>query len=210
MKTIRRISLMAFLITIVTSTFAQQTGRVKFKINYNLAMPTGSFKSDYISNTSFRGANGEISYWFNPKFSLGLAAGYQSYQQKYGRQVYKTDDNQYISAVLTNTVETMPVLINGTFAPLAGTKSLLQPYASLGAGVNLINYNQYLGQFSNATSNAGLTAKAEAGLMIPIGKKERGSNLQFGVNYNFSPYNKNGLSKLNNAGVNAGVIFPLK
>ncbi len=76
---------------------ASAQDRLKMEIGYNISAPLGSFKSDYINNTSFRGVTGEISYPVSPKFSVGLHSGYQSYYQKYGRQLYKTDVNETTS-----------------------------------------------------------------------------------------------------------------
>lgn len=209
MNTIRKIGLMIFFMSAIGGAFAQETGKLKMKLNYNIAMPVESMKSDYISNTSFRGASGEIGYWFNSKFALGLGVGYQTYYQRYARQLYKLDNDQTISAVVTNTLELMPVTVNGTFVPMAGSGSLIQPYITVGAGLNLINYRQYLGEFSDSKPNSGFIANAGAGIMIPVSKKN-GTNLQFGASYTVAPYNKNGLSSLNNIGVNAGIVFPIK
>src|SRR3954454_20077689 len=111
------------------SAFAQD--KFKTELSYNVSVPVGSFKNDYIGKTSFRGGIGEISYAFNPKFSLGLQSGYQNYYQKYGRQVYKLDGNQTVSAVLTNSMDIVPLVLRGTFYPLgANATSIVQPYVS--------------------------------------------------------------------------------
>lgn len=202
----------SFLILVFSGVFtcAMAQSGVKMKLAYNLGMPLGDFKSSYINNTSFRGATGEIAYWFNPKVSLGLQAGYQNYYQKYGRQVYKLDGNQTMSAVLSNTVEMMPVLVNGTFSPLAATGKPVQPYVSAGVGLNMISYNQYFGEFSNGSTSAGFAAQAGAGVMIPLGYKLNNASFELGATFNYVPYNKNGLKNLNNAGVHAGVVLPLR
>lgn len=212
MKNLAKIGLALMLsTTLAIGTYAQSgEGKLKMKLNYNIGLPVGTFKSNYISNSSFNGVNGEIGYWFNPKFGLGLNVGYQSYYQKYGRQTYKIDENQSISAVLSNTLETMPVMLNGTFAPLATSGAKIQPYVSVGAGVSMINYRQYYGEFSDGTASTSFAAQGGAGVMVPLGMKLNNAALQFGGTFNYVPYNKNGLANLNNAGVNAGIIFPIK
>jgi hypothetical protein len=198
-------------VVLATGAFAQSSdNKLRMKLNYNIAMPIGSFKSDYIGNTSFNGAGGEIGYWFNPRVGLGLNVGYQSFYQKYARLTYKTGDNESISAVLSNTIEQVPVMLKGTFAPMANTTAKVQPYVSAGAGINLVNYQQYFGQFSNSDASSAFTAQAGAGFMVPFGSSLHNAALQVGATYNYTPYNKNGLSNLNNVGVNAGVIFPIK
>lgn len=197
-------------VAVASAAVAQSDGKLMMKLNYNAAAPLGNFKSDYIGNTSFRGGSGELSYWMNPKIAVGVNVGYQSYHQKYARQTYKMEGNQTISAVLTNTVETMPILVNGTYVPLAASGKKLQPYISAGAGLNLVNYKQYFGEFSDGNAGASFAAQAGAGFMVPLGVKLNNASLQLGANFNYMPYNKNGLKSLHNAGVNAGVVFPIK
>jgi hypothetical protein len=211
MKKLAKAGLIMFFAITATSAFAQSgEGKLKMKLNYNIGLPLGSFKSDFISNSSFNGGNGEIGYWFNPSIGLGLNVGYQNYYQKYGRQTYKVDNGETISAVLSNTIESIPVLINGTFAPLAKTAAKIQPYVSVGAGVDMVNYRQYYGEFSSGNSSTSFAAQAGAGFMVPLGTKLNKASLQVGGTFNYVSYKENGLSNLNNAGVNAGVIFPIK
>lgn len=210
MKKIIYVGMVLLSVFVTSTSFSQNNGAVKLKLNYNIAAPVGNFKENYISNTSFRGGSGEVSYWFNPRVAAGLSVGMQSYQQKFPRQTYKLQGNQTISAVLTNTVETMPVLLSATFAPLANTSKVVQPYLSAGAGVNLVNFRQYYGEFSDGESSASFAAQAGAGIMVPLGAKLNNAALQAGTTFNYAPYNRNGLSNLNTVGFNAGVIFPLR
>lgn len=211
MKRLSKVGLIILFGVLSTGAFAQSgDNRLKMKLNYNISAPVGSFKSDYIGNTSFRGGSGELSYWFNPRVAVGLGVGYQSYYQKYGRQVYHTGENESISAVLSNTVEQMPVLITGTFAPLANTTKKIQPYLSAGAGLNLVSFNQYYGEFSSGNSSSSFAAQAGAGVMLPLGSRLNNAAFQLGGTFNYAPYNKNGLKNLNNVGVNVGVNFPIK
>lgn len=212
MKQIIKTGILAVCATIIaTSVFSQDgDGKLKMKLNYNVGLPVGKFKSDFISNSSFNGVNGEIGYWFNPHVAVGLTSGYQSYYQKYGRQTYKMEGNQSVSAVVSNAIEIMPLMINGTFAPLANSTHKVHPYVTGGIGANFINYNQYLGEFAGGSANTVFAAQAGAGFMVPFGKKLNNAAFQAGATFNYVPYNKNGLSNLNSAGINAGVIFPLK
>jgi hypothetical protein len=192
---------------ISSATYAQDN-KLKLEVGYNVSAPLGQFKNNYISNTSFNGFTSEVKYAFNPKFSLGLNMGYQNYYQKYGREVYKMDNNQTISAVVTNNMEIMPLLVRGTYFPMGGALSV-QPYLSGGAGINFVNYGQYLGEFGGAQSTASFAAQAGAGVLVPFGKTHQ-SGVKLGATYNYVPYNKNDISNLNNVGANIGVVFALK
>jgi hypothetical protein len=197
------------LASLVTGQVNAQSNKLKFEVGYNVSAPVGNFRSDYISNTSFRGGYGGVSYQLNPSFAVGLNVGYQTFYQRYGRQTYKTQDNQTVSAVLTNTVDLMPVLIKGTYYPLSQSTAKVQPYVAGGAGVNFVSSGQYLGEFGGTDIATPLALQAGAGLSIPVGRLNT-TSLKIGANYNYVPYNKNGSPNFNTVGVNAGITFPLR
>lgn len=189
---------------------ATAQNKLKMELSYNVSTPLGSFKNDFIKNTSYRGATGEISYAINPKFSLGLSSGYQNYYQKFDRQTYKLGDNQTVSAVVTNTMDITPFILRGTFYPMSGSETAkVQPYLSAGAGVNLVSYGQYLGEFGGTNVNAAFAAQAGAGILIPFGQGNK-PGFKIGATYNYSNYNLYDVAKLNNVGIHAGVVFALK
>lgn len=205
------VTLVTLLMVCAISISASAQNKFKLELGYNVSIPVGSFKSDYIGKTSFRGGIGEISYAFSPKFSLGVESGYQNYYQKYGRQLYKLDANQTVSAVLTNSMDIVPLLLRGTFYPMgASATAIVQPYVSAGAGVNLINYGQYLGEFGGTQSSTAFALQGGAGIKIPFGNRINQNGIKVGATYNFCNYHSNDVSKLNNVGVSAGVIFGLK
>lgn len=195
---------------ITSGTFAQAINKWKMQLGYNISAPVSSFKNDYISNTSFRGGVGEISYTINPKVSVGLASGYQDYYQKNGRQVYHTQGNERVSAVISNSMQIVPVLLKGTFSPMGNTTSFIKPYLSAGAGINMVNYRQYLGEFPKSDASGAFAAQAGLGVLVPFNKNNTETGFKLGGTYNYAAYNKNGISNLNSVGVNAGVVFNLK
>lgn len=158
-------------ILLVGQVNAQTNNKFKIKLGYNISAPMGSFKNDFIGNTSVRGGIGEISYTINPKFSLGLASGFQDYYQKFDRQVYHTQDNEYISAVISNSMQVIPVLAKATFSTNGDKPTFIRPYVSVGAGANMVNYKQYLGEFPISDASASFAAQAGAGLLIPFKRK---------------------------------------
>ena len=199
-----------FSVLFTSSSFAQVTNKWKMQLGYNISAPLGSFKNDYISNTSFRGGVGEISYTVNPKITVGLASGYQDYYQKYGRQVYHSQGNELVSAVISNSMQVVPVLLKGTFSPMGNSSSAIRPYLSAGAGLNLINYKQYLGEFPTSDASGVFAAQAGVGVLVPFNKNNIETGFKLGGTFNYAAYNKNGISNLNSVGVNAGVVFNLR
>jgi len=208
----KNVSIIVTVVAICMMAFsASAQEKLKLELGYNVSAPVGSFKNDFISNTSFRGGSGEISYAINPKWSVGLHSGFQSFYQKYDRQLYKLQGNETVSAVVSNTIDIIPLLLRGTFFPLgAAEKARIQPYISAGAGVNLVNYGQYLGEFGGTESSGNFAAQAGAGIKIPFGNRYNQTAFKLGATYNYSKYSRNELTGLNTVGFHAGVVFALK
>jgi hypothetical protein len=198
------------LFVLVSNTSMAQSSKLKMELSYNVSAPLGSFKNDFISNTSFRGVTGEVSYRFNPKFSLGLHSGSQSYYQKYGRQLYKLQEGQTVSAVVTNTFDVTPLILRGTYFPTGGSITRIQPFISAGAGLGLVTYGQYLGEFGGTKTSTPLAIQAGAGIQVPLGKKTSPTSFKLGTTYNYINYKKNDLSGISSIGVNAGIVFNLR
>lgn len=186
-----------------------QSGTVKANLYYNYGLPAGSFKSDVISNGSPRGGGADILYNIDPAWSVGLSVAFQDYYQKYPRAVYNTGKNEQISAVLSNSVQTTPILAKVVYNPLGRQRAIIQPYISAGAGFSMISDKQYLGQFESSDASVAFAGQIGAGIQIPFGKLSN-SGLLLGANYNLVPYNKNDLSNLNTLDFRAGVYIPLR
>ncbi|HVG13200.1 MAG TPA: hypothetical protein VM843_09360 [Flavisolibacter sp.] len=182
-----------------------QKGITRLDLGYQVGLPVG-FK-DNISKTSFRGLHAAVLHGLSSKVSIGVGTGFQDFYQKEPRQVYKLADGSDISAVLTNSVQTTPLLVQGKyeFAP----EGAVQPYAALGVGGNLIRYTQLLGQFGDAQAKIGFAARPEAGVYIPF-RKGGEKGFRIGASYNLMPFEELGFKNLNHVGVNAGISIPLR
>ena len=203
-------SILAFFVCILLAAqLKAQKGEVKVNLQYSYALPTGSFKNDVISNGSARGFSGDILYNINNKVSVGLGLGFQDFYQKYPRALYNTGDKEVTSAVLSNSVQVMPVLAKAEFYPLGDKSSSIQPYISAGAGLGITSFTQYLGEFGGSDNTGGLMLQGGAGVAIPFGKLSK-AGVRLGANYNMVTYNHNGFSNFNNINFQAGLYFPLK
>lgn len=183
-----------------------QQGELTLNLNYSISSPVGSFK-DFVSKTSYRSWTGSVLYGINDKLSVGLGTGFQDFYEKYPRQTYKLDDGSDISAVLTNSVQSVPLLaeVQYKFTPNAA----IQPYVALGVGGNMILYRQYVGEFDNSKNKFGFAARPEAGIYVPF-RKGGPAGLTLHADYNYMPVNYNGLDNMNNWGAGIGVKFPLR
>lgn len=205
MKSFKIILPILAMFALAGGSYAQQ-GRVSMNINYGVNMPAGSFKSDVVSKPSYLNWNVSLLYGFSDKFSIGLQTGYNSFREKFPRALYATKEGT-ISAVLTNSVQTVPILAKMKYS--LNTTGIIQPYLGVGAGANLVTFNRYLGEFSNTKSGLHFAAQPEAGFFVPFSKQNT-SGLTLGANYNYMPFKYGSINNLNNWGLYAGLKFPLR
>lgn len=194
---------------VLTTQLNAQTGQMKVNLQYSYALPMGSFKTDVISKNSPRGVAGDILYNLNNKLSVGLGLGFQDFYEKYPRALYNTGHNETTSAVLSNSVQVIPILAKAEFYPLGGKKSFIQPYINAGTGLAFTSFTQYLGEFGGTTNNGSFMAQGGAGINIPFNTTGH-SGIKIGANCNLVTYNKNSFKNLNNVSFQAGLFFPLK
>jgi outer membrane protein W len=206
MKNIRTIILTAFMLLTISANAQKQKGSLKFNLTYNYSSPLSRFKSDLVKDNSPRGARGSVMYFFNDQLSAGIESGFQDYYQKYPRDLYSIGKSQDVSAVLTNSIQTTPFLLKAKYFPLSG--SVVKPYVSIGAGVNLSNFNQYFGEFGSSQTNVGFLAHGGLGVMIPFGKMHT-SGINISGAYEYAPYKKYGYHDLNSMNFQAGVVFQI-
>lgn len=183
-----------------------QEGRLNLNINYSINTPTGDFK-DFVNKTSYRSWAASLLYGINDKLSVGLGTGFQDFYQKYPRQVYKLEGGGDVSAVLSNSVQAIPLLaqVQYNFTPQAR----VQPYVGVGVGGNLILYRQYLGEFGSSKNKFGFAARPEAGVFVPF-RKGGPAGITLRADYNYMPVNYNDLQGMDNWGAGIGVKFPLQ
>lgn len=184
-----------------------QERELQLDINYAIGIPGGSFKSDAVDKTSLRGWTANLMYNITDKISIGVGTGFQDFYQKYPRDVYKLNEGGEVSAVLTNSIQTIPVLAQFQYRFLPG--KMVQPYVGVGVGGNMVVFDQYLGEFENSRSDFKFAARPEAGLYVPFRKDGPAGIHIFGA-YNYMPYKTNGIDDLSNWGAGIGVKFPLR
>jgi opacity protein-like surface antigen len=184
-----------------------QERTLQLDVNYAVGIPSGSFKSDVVDKTSSRGWTANLMYNATNNLSVGLGFGFQDFYQKYPRDVYKLQEGGEVSAVVTNSIQTIPLLAQVQYRFLPG--KTVQPYVGVGVGGNMIVFDQYLGEFENSKSTFKFAARPEAGLFIPFRREGPAGIHVFGA-YNYMPYNTDGVDNLNNWGAGVGVKFPIR
>ena len=202
--TIALIAIMAF--SLLLQKASAQQGEVRMTASIAGAIPMGGFK-DLVDKTSMRGADVTILYGINDKFSAGLNGGFQDFYQKFPRTLYKLSDGSDISAVLTNSIQTIPLLATARYNFMPQAR--VQPYVMAGAGGAVVLNKQYLGEYPTDANEFSFAARPAAGVYIPFRKQgEVGVNL--GINYNYLAYKEFGVSNLSYLGFTIGIGFPMR
>ena len=198
--------LSALLLTFAGS-YAQK-GEFRATASYSAAMPLGGFKDNVVSKTSFRGVDVNLLYSVSDKISVGLTTGYQDFYEKYPRQIYKLSDGSDISAVISNSVQQIPLLATMRYDFM--NQGMIRPYALAGIGGNMVLNRQFLGEYANDNTNRfALSARPEVGVFIPFGK-EAETGINVGAYYNYVRYNKGDIANMNSVGIRLGIGFPMR
>jgi opacity protein-like surface antigen len=205
MKNIKIVLLLITVFITITTVKAQQ-GLTKIEVGYSAAFPTSSFK-DLISDGSFRGVDLKILHNINDKMSVGLTTGFQDFYQKYPRAVYKLADGSEVSAVVSNSVQTVPLL--ATFHYNFSPQQRLQPFIGAGVGGDIVLYRQFFGEFGDSKNKFAFQAQPKVGVYFPF--REGGpAGLTLSGYYNIIPFKYNGTTNLNSFGVSLGISFPTR
>jgi len=206
MQTIRKITL-ALALVAITTTAALAQHAVQFNFNYNVNFPATNDFKDLVNKPAFKGFTAGFAYPFTEQLRVGLSFGYNDYYQKYPRQVYSNAPGSDISAVLSNSIQQLPLLATVDYTILKG--GFVRPYIGAGIGVNFISFDQYLGEFDDPVSFTKLAVRGEAGILIPLSNYSS-TALRIGGSYNYAPFREYGYSNLSNWGIHAGISVPLR
>jgi hypothetical protein len=204
-QSIKKILFFVAIILISIASGAQQ--RFYLNLDYNVSMPVGSTFRNYVSNTSFNGFQASILYNINNNFKIGVQGSWNDFYQKYGRQVYKNSDGADVSAVLSNTLQSVPVVVKGEYSFIKN--GLIKPFVGLGAGINIISFEQYIGEFVNQQTFTKAAFSGDVGVMIPFGKTSQ-YGARVSTSYNMSPFKEQGIDNINTWNVQGGVVIPLR
>lgn len=184
--------------------------RTTLGVQYQYALPMGGLKNDFIDKGSARGVSADLLYAVNPQWRVGAGFLYQDFYQKTARATYRMEDGSDLSAVVGNSLQTSALLAKGMFLPRGADSGRLQPYIAAGAGVNMVQYGQSYGEFSNGDDvSVKPMVHGGVGLLYSLGAKGR-TALMVGAAYNYMPLNKMDIKNANNLAVQAGLRFALR
>jgi len=193
-------------IILTVSDTARAQHELQMNLDYNVNIPTGSFKG-FVTHPAYKGFTAGLAYPLNDQLSVGLSFGYNDYYQKYPRQIYADGHGSDISAVVSNSIQQLPLLVTANYTLLK--KGVIRPYVGAGVGLNFVDFDQYLGEFDDPHSKTKLALRGEAGILIPLSSYSS-TAIRIGGSYNYAPFNSYGVGNLNTWGLQVGIRFPLK
>ena len=205
MRTLLKYGGTAALIVMLSCPALQAQNYLDVTVGYGVNFPTGSFKS-YVTHPAYKGFNASLAYPLNDQLTLGLSFGYNDYYQKYPRQTYDDGKGTTVSAVVSNSIQQIPVLATANYTLMK--KGFIRPYVEGGAGVNFATFDQYLGEFDSPHSKANWALKGGAGFFIPLSSYAP-TAIKIGASYNYAPFNSDGVKNLDTWGVEAGIRFAI-
>jgi len=205
MRTIFKFAGAAAIILLFSCPALHAQDQLQVTAGYNINVPAGSFR-DYVTHPAYKGFNVGLAYPINPQLSVGLSFGYNDYYQKYPRQTYDDGKGSTISAVVSNSVQQIPLLLTANYTLVK--KGFIRPYVGAGGGVNFVTFDQYLGEFNDPQTKTKWALKGEAGFYIPLSSYSS-TAIKVGGSYNYSPYNSDGVKNLDTWGIEAGIRFPI-
>lgn len=185
-----------------TTCNAQDNIKALISYNYGIGFATGDLKS-FIDGKLFDGFSIESRFFLNNHLSLGLAIGYNDFRKYYQRDAYTTPSGT-ISAAQTRYFNTIPAL--ATVFYHLNTCGVIKPYAGIGIGAFVSNYQKYYSYlgFNHTQANFGL--RPELGTLIYL---TNGVGLIVSGRYNYATYSHEEFNSLNYLELNVGLSFSL-
>ncbi len=199
----KKILLFALCSFLVTAGFSQQ-GLSLVSIRQSTYLPVGSLSKNFVNDISARGFSLDFSYFVNDNVSLGLLAGYNDLYQKKDRQTYSWPETD-ISAVKSHSLQLIPVLAKASYSKFKDGLAL-QPYAAIGAGVNIVNYQEWFGTLVDERNALRFSVAPEIGTRIAFGKYAM-NGVDLSLRYHYTAFKYNDVKNLQTVSLNLGFYF---
>ena len=173
-------------------------------INYSPSLPLGNFK-DVTDGMTWRGWEMNLLYQASPQLSIGLGGSSVSFYKRYPQTTFHQPGSD-ITAVVTNSIELMPIMVKAKYNL---TNGALHPYVGIGAGINVIRYDKYYGEFVDYDHVIRFAAQPELGMHIPFVSSDK-IGLNIGAGYNYMPYKNGEVDGLHNIAFKGGLDIRLE
>ena len=136
-----------------------------FNLNYSMSVPLGE-TSDYIGNTSFRGASFEGRAFLNDNISVGGYIGWNVFDETKHNADY-SGQGVDVHGTQFRFLNLLPIQVIGHYY-LGGDFEKITPYVGLGAGTTHSLQRVEIGLVAFENNNWHLSFSPEVGVYIPI------------------------------------------
>jgi hypothetical protein len=133
--------------------------------SYSISIPLDGIE-DYISKSSFRGANFEGLKEINARAAVGWILGWNVFAEKRVNEVY-TDDNLTLTGTQYRYRNLFPILARGLYE--FGQTDASRPFIGAGMGVTADISRTNIGLYSFEKTGWHFTVAPELGIKIPLG-----------------------------------------
>jgi hypothetical protein len=183
---------------ILSATNAQERTS-NFRIAWSVAIPTGSL-SEYISQTSLRGASMEYNWKAKSNLEVGIESGWNLLYERMDDKVY-TYETASVSGVQYRYTNTIPIIVGVKM--LAKGKNSLTPYGGVGLGTVYINRNTDFGLYRITNNTWQFSVRPEVGLRFDY---KNGMGFLLGAKY-YANSSNDDLDGQSYIAINLGLVF---
>ncbi|HQV00055.1 MAG: hypothetical protein JNK61_10335 [Bacteroidia bacterium] len=161
-----------------------------FNLNYSVAFPL-SDANDFISKTSWRGANLSMLHYLEPGIAVGVETGWNAFYDNVGYTTI-TDGTQALSGTQYRYGSCVPVLFNLNYYLMPD--EVINPFVSLGVGTMYSRSDIDMGMYRARFETWHFALKPELGLQYETGAT---SGINFSAKY-FHAFKTNELKETRN------------
>ena len=155
---------LAFLAISMVVTISMSAQRFDVGVNFMTGLPMGDYNVGDVDQTLSTppgfgiGGGIEANYWFNDNFSAGLEVGYLAFGEA---------ENTELVPVMTKATA-VPIIVNAHYYFMEDN---IRPYAGVGVGYLLYNFNQtieFLGTTTGEWAQNGLVVSPRVGCLFGL------------------------------------------
>lgn len=164
---------------------------------YGMALPMGDTK-DFISPTSFRGANIEFEKLVQPNIGVGFLVGWNTFYEAKDRATYSLN-NGAITSNQYRYLNAIPIQATGKYY-FGSDDAMIRPFIGMAFGTYYMEQRTDNGLFSTSNKGWSWSLAPKAGFLIPINFR---SSLAVSMDYSTS-FKTSDLPQQNWLGINVG------
>ena len=169
--------------------------------SWEISFPTGN--DHFLTKTSLAGGRLEYRRMVAPNISAGLAFSWNSFDEYFNTQTYKTPSGSAVTTDMVRQIYTAPITAIFHYYPTVKSK-LVRPYVGVGLGAQYAEQNIFFNIYEVSGTGWGFVVRPEIGAVVMFSES---AGALIGFSYNYST-NKNDAFKVNSLqqfAINIGV-----